>query len=146
MRSSIFITPFDEGIRLSKEVLIRLFFVPFGVRQIGGMVGVITSNLESITEKYVQENCQKNIAELGSGMGTGVLKHDISNPINAFSDLLQIGFFKFPELCKQDENDFQIPKEQATINLFTSPISAAADIQLLTLPADVLNSTPFVRE
>lgn len=135
---------FDEGIRLSKEVLIRLFFVPFGVRQIGGMVGVITSNLESITKKYVEENCQKNIAELGSGMGKGVLKHDIANPTNALFHFAAKWVDEIKELCKLDEDDFLIPKEQTTINLFHfTNFAAAPDIQLLTLPAEVFHFYTF---
>ncbi len=135
---------FEEGIRLSKEVLIRLFFVPFGVRQIGGMVGVITSNLELITQKYVEENCQKNIAELGSGMGTGVLKHDISNPTNAIFDFAGKWIREIPDLCNKDADDFPIPKEQTTINLFHfTNFAAAPDIQLLTLPADVFHFYTF---
>ncbi|MCB9329626.1 MAG: type I-B CRISPR-associated protein Cas8b1/Cst1 [Lewinellaceae bacterium] len=135
---------FDEGIRLSKEVLVRLFFVPFGVRQIGGMVGVISSNHELITQKYVEENCQKNIAELGSGMGAGVLKHDIGNPTNALFEFAASWIRQIPALCKQDDNEFPIPKEQTTINLihFTN-FAAAPDIQLLTLPADVFEFYTF---
>lgn len=135
---------FDEGIRLSKEVLIRLFFVPFGVRQIGGMVGVISSNLDLITQKYVEENCGMNIAELGSGIGTGVLKHDMSNPTNALFGFATGWIRKIPELCKMDEDEFPVPKEQTTINLFHfTNFAAAPDIQLLTLPADVFEFYTF---
>lgn len=135
---------FDEGIRLSKEILIRLFFVPFGVRQIGGMVGVISSNLELITEKYVEDNCQMNGAELGSGMGKGVLRHDISNPTNALFNFAENWIHHLPELCKNDAEEFPIPRQQTTINLFHfTNFAAAPDIQILTLTADVFEFYTF---
>lgn len=135
---------FDEGIRLSKEVLIRLFFVPYGVRQIGSMVGIITSNQELIIQKYVEENCQKNTAEIGSGIGTSVLKHDIGNPTNAIFEFAAYWVRQIPELCNIDEDEFPIPKEQTTINFFHfTNFAAAPDIRLLTLEAQVFEFYTF---
>jgi len=134
---------FDEGIRLSKEVLIRLFFVPFGVRQIGGMVGVITSNLELITKEYVFGNCIENEKGLGSSMGTGVLKHDITNPTNALFDFAAKWVNEIKGLCKKDD-EFPVPKEQTTINLFHfTNFAAAPDIRLMSIPSDIFQFYAF---
>lgn len=134
---------FDDGIQLSKEVLIRLFFVPFGVRQIGSMVGVITSNVDLITEKYVEENCIENLKEIGSGKGEGVLKHPISSTTNAIFDFAGKWIREIPQLFIT-EDGFPIPKKQTTINLFHfTNFAAAPDIQLMTLPAEVFDFFTF---
>lgn len=135
---------FDDGIRLSKEVLIRLFFVPFGVRQIGSMIGIITSNIELISQNYVFENCKANLAELGSGLEVGVLKHSISKPSNALFDFASDCIQNISDLYQLEQGDNLIPKDQIIINLFHfTNFAAAADIVLMTLPADVFEFYAF---
>jgi CRISPR-associated protein Cst1 len=134
---------FDEGIRFSKEVLIRLFFVPFGVRQIGAMVGVISSNNDLITKHYVWQNCRENSANISSGMSLGVLKYEIGNPYNAIFDFARKCVDEIDGICKQ-ESEFPIPKLQTTINLFHfTNFAASPDIQIHTLKSDVFEFIAF---
>lgn len=129
---------FDEGLRLSKEVIIRLFFVPFGVCQIGGMVAIITSNIEAISQQYVAENCAKNISEIGMNLGTGVLKYEVSNPVNALFHFAEKCIVNLKSITKSSEDGELAPQKESTINLFHfTNFAAAPDIELRTLPADV---------
>ena len=74
----------------------------------------------------------------------GVLKHDITIPSNALFDFARNWIANLQDLCKYDENDFLMPKEQTTINLFHfTNFAAAPDIQLVSLPASVFEFYTF---
>lgn len=77
---------FESGIMLSKESLIRMFFIPFGVEQLGDKVALLISNKQAVTEYFVRKNVDANYRELASGMSSSILKSDFSNPINALFD------------------------------------------------------------
>lgn len=84
---------FDSGLLLSKEILIRMFFVPFGLMQLSDKIALINSNNEKIFEFFVHQNCISNFKELGSGISEGILKSPFNNPSNAL--------FQFVEDCLQ---------------------------------------------
>jgi len=74
---------FQLGIMLSKEVIIRMFFVPFGTILVGDKIAVIQSNSEKVNEYFVRKNCDANIANIGSSSSAGVLKSNFGIPANA---------------------------------------------------------------
>lgn len=51
---------FQNGLMLSKEVLIRFFFVPFGCVQLNDKVALLQSNDEEINSFFVKQNVQEN--------------------------------------------------------------------------------------
>lgn len=74
---------FESGLFLSKEMMIRMFFVPLGVIQLSDKVAMLTSNYEKATEFFVEKNCIQNLQAISSGIAEGVLKSEFNNPANA---------------------------------------------------------------
>jgi len=74
---------FQLGMMLSKEMIIRMFFIPFGSISIGGRIAIIQSNQADITEFFVTKNCEENLANLATSSSEGVLKSEYGIPSNA---------------------------------------------------------------
>lgn len=74
---------FESGLFLSKEVLIRIFFVPLGLVQLSDKVAMLSSNHEKVTEFFVVKNCKENLNSISTGTATGLLKSEFNNPANA---------------------------------------------------------------
>ncbi|MDX2067386.1 MAG: hypothetical protein SFV55_03110 [Haliscomenobacter sp.] len=77
---------FQEGLKVAKEVIIRMFFVPLGALQLGKNIAILGSNNEKVEQLFVQEIFTSNIRELGQLQGKGVLKSEFTNPANALFD------------------------------------------------------------
>lgn len=77
---------FQEGLKVAKEVIIRMFFVPLGALQLGKNIAILGSNNEKVEQLFVQEIFTSNIRELGQQQGKGVLKSEFTNPANALFD------------------------------------------------------------
>ena len=77
---------FQNGLQLSKEALIRLFFVPFGCVQLTDKVALLQSNNEEINTFFVQENIQENQRKLGTQSAVGINKSDFKSPASALFD------------------------------------------------------------
>jgi CRISPR-associated protein Cst1 len=108
---------FESGIFLSKEVLIRMFFVPLGVIQLNDKIALLTSNLSKVEEYFVFQNCKNNLKALSIGKSESILKSVFNIPSNAL--------FGFAEKCINDmrivlydeEKDFFL-KEEVNLTLY----------------------------
>ncbi|WP_157558707.1 type I-B CRISPR-associated protein Cas8b1/Cst1 [Microscilla marina] len=78
-----FHSAFESGLTLSKEVLIRIFFVPFGLLQVSDKIALIQSNDLEVSKYFVLKNCQENIQGIATGASEGVLKSSLKNPASA---------------------------------------------------------------
>ncbi|MEA4936719.1 MAG: hypothetical protein VB102_08765 [Paludibacter sp.] len=74
---------FQLGMMLSKEMIIRMFFVPFGSIFIGGRIAIIQSNIAEVDEFFVKKNCEANLVNLATSSSEGVLKSEYGIPANA---------------------------------------------------------------
>lgn len=74
---------FESGLFLSKEVLIRIFFVPLGLVQLSDKVAMLNSNYEKVTEFFVERNFKENLNAISNGTAEGVLRSEFNNPANA---------------------------------------------------------------
>jgi CRISPR-associated protein Cst1 len=74
---------FQPGIYLCKEMLIRMFFVPFGVQRIADKIGLISSNNRKVFEFFVFQNCLTNLQALVDQNSINVVKSIFNNPANA---------------------------------------------------------------
>ena len=74
---------FDTGIKLSKEILIRMHFVPLGSLLLSGRVALLQSNDRTIIKFFVEENVKQNLNNISVGLKEGVTKSEFKNPANA---------------------------------------------------------------
>ena len=79
---------FQPGLMLSKEILIRMFFIPLGSILLNGKIAIIHSNNPEITAFYVADNCKNNLSSIGLATETGVLKSEFHNPANALFNFI----------------------------------------------------------
>lgn len=101
---------FQGGIMLSKEVLIRMFFVPFGALQLSDKVAILSSNNEKISKRFVRKNVIDNISRIGAKNADSVLKSNFNNPASAM--------FDFVHSCLSDKFVDLIEDEDVEINLY----------------------------
>lgn len=85
---------YETGLFVSKEVLIRVFFIPFGLLQLSGKIALIQSNNLDVFEYFIRKNCSNNLSGLSSSIAKGVLKSEFKNPSNAL--------FSFADSCISD--------------------------------------------
>jgi CRISPR-associated protein Cst1 len=79
---------FQSGLMLSKEILIRMFFIPLGSILLNGKIAIVHSNNPEITEFYVIDNCKNNLNSIGLVVEAGVLKSEFHNPANALFNFI----------------------------------------------------------
>lgn len=79
---------FQSGLMLSKEILIRMFFIPLGSILLNGKIASIHSNIPEITQFFVFENCRSNLAGVGLNAEGAVLKSEFHNPANALFNFI----------------------------------------------------------
>lgn len=134
---------FEEGLFLSKEVLIRLYFIPFGVEYLGDKIALIHSNSYSVTDFFVK-NKLKGIDGHFSRLvqrnnDIGVLKSEFYNPVNALFDFADkcISEMKKATYDEEIEND---DIEDISLNLyhFTNFITSP-DIKFYNFPAIIFD-------
>jgi CRISPR-associated protein Cst1 len=78
---------FQSGLMLSKEIIIRLFFVPYGTQVIGGYNAVLSVNNPLLEKRYVNRICNlNNLRTASRDTEGGVLKSEYSRPSNALFD------------------------------------------------------------
>jgi CRISPR-associated protein Cst1 len=101
---------FQNGIMLSKEVLIRTFFVPLGALQLSDKIAIISSNNEKVSKRFVRQNVIDNISRIGAKSADGVLRSDFNNPASAM--------FDFVHSCLTDKFVDLAEDEDVEINLY----------------------------
>lgn len=128
---------FESGILLSKEALIRIFFVPLGVEQLGDKVAALISNNEEVTKFFVRKNVNNNIHALGSNISKSILRSDFSNPTNAIFDYAS-QCIEGVRAATYDESTGKSLTKGITLNLYHfTNFGASPAINIITLPATV---------
>jgi len=128
---------FETGLYVSKEVLIRVFFVPFGLLQLSGKIALIQSNNLDVFEYFIRKNCSENLSAIASGIAEGVLKSEFTNPANAL--------FGFADNCisslkiatyKEDIDETSIKNTSFGMYHFTN-FGASPEVQLYEIRSTV---------
>ncbi|MDD2412650.1 MAG: type I-B CRISPR-associated protein Cas8b1/Cst1 [Bacteroidales bacterium] len=122
---------FQFGIMLSKEMIIRMFFIPFGSVYIGGRIAIIQSNQADVTDFFVTKNCEANLANLATVSSEGVLKSEYGIPSNAlfhFVDNILVNKIK--------EATYEFKNLSLTLYHFTN-FGASPEIVIYKLPSTV---------
>jgi len=120
---------FDSGIFVSKEIIIRMFFVPFGTIFLNIKVALIHSHNSDISKFFVVENCKQNLSDIGKGISKRPLLSEFKNPTNLVFEYL-----------KQFVTAIQM-KAEARDSAFTlyyfSNLGNSPEIELFSLPSNV---------
>lgn len=120
---------FQSGMMLSKEIIIRMFFIPFGTILIGGKVAIIQTNLSEIDEFLVRKNMDNNYANLSMSASDGALRSQQVIPANAL--------FQFVDTIVDNIQDRTIGKI-ISMNLFhLSNFGASPEMTIYKLPSVV---------
>jgi CRISPR-associated protein Cst1 len=112
---------FESGLYLSKEIIIRFFFVPLGVMQLGDKIGLVSSNNNVVAKYYVQQlltGPDGHLNALGRGLVSGVARSEYGIPANAlfaFADSC-IKNVKRAVFARLDENVVEV--RDTTLNLY----------------------------
>lgn len=121
---------FESGLKLSKEAIIRLHFVPLGSVLLTGKISLIYSNDNSLTEFFVVENVTENLANIRNGLKEGVLKSEFKNPANSI--------FAFVDKVFSKKERFATLETPVSLTMFhLSNFGASPEIQIYQLPATV---------
>lgn len=119
---------FDKGLKLSKEVLIRLHFVPLGSVILSGKVALIKSNIPRVTQLFVHQNIKNNLQNIASGAKEGVCKSEFKNPANAL--------FDFAKKVILESKDELAQGAALTLYHFTN-FGASPEIDIYQMPSKV---------
>lgn len=80
---------FQPGVMLSKEALIRLFFVPLGCVQLTDKVALLQSNDEEINTFFVEENISENKRRIATQIAQGINRWAYKSASSALFDFAQ---------------------------------------------------------
>jgi CRISPR-associated protein Cst1 len=132
---------FESGLYLSKEVIIRFFFVPLGVMQLGDKIGLISSNNNVVAKYYVQQlinGPDGHLTALGRGLASGVARSDygiVANALFAFADSC-IKNRKTAVYANLADNVVEIRDTYLNLYHFTN-FGAKPEVVIYQLPATV---------
>jgi len=120
---------FQTGLYLSKEILIRMFFIPLGAQLLLGKISIIQSNKEKISEFYSKNNCSDNLKNI-SHLQSEIFRSEFSNPANAIFEFIDKLINENSELVKKEQN--------ISLTLYlASNFGASTELQIYHLPATV---------
>jgi CRISPR-associated protein Cst1 len=122
---------FQFGMMLSKEMIIRMFFIPFGSIFIGGRIAIIQSNQAKVNEFFVKKNCDGNLANLATSSSEGVLKSEFGIPSNALFHFVDDLFTTQINAAIDETKDLAL-----TLYHFTN-FGASPEINIYKLPATI---------
>lgn len=120
---------FQSGLMVSKEVLIRLFFLPLGCELLQGKISVIHSNNMEISELYSIECCKRNLNNIAIGISEGVLKSQSNSPGTAL-------FRHVDAIIKRIETIADMKDSQVSLYFFTN-FGASPELKIYSMKLEV---------
>jgi CRISPR-associated protein Cst1 len=111
----------QPGVYLSKETIIRMFFVPFGVHRLADKMSLLISNNEKVSQFFVFQNCLANMAAIKDNTSEGPLKSVFRNPASAlfkFIDGYQYHLNR--SLNTEEKNDFDAGQTNLSLYHFSN--------------------------
>lgn len=132
---------FEGGLYLSKEVIIRFFFVPLGVMQLGDKLGLISSNNNIVAKYFVQQllvGPDGHLQSIGRNLASGVAVSNQRIPANAlfaFADSC-IKSIKSAIVTNIDQNVVEVRDTILSLFHFTN-FGAKAEVVLYQVQAMV---------
>lgn len=120
---------FDSGIFVSKEIIIRMFFVPFCTIFLNNKVALIHSHNKDISKFFVEENCKQNLSDIGKGIGKRPLLSDFKNPTNLV--------FEYLKHFVTEIHMKTIARDSAFTLYYFSNLGNSPEIELFSIPLKV---------
>lgn len=120
---------FDSGLFLSKEILIRMFFIPLGTQLLLGKVATIQCSTSKYIDYFVKNNCKKNLQKISSSKPE-ITRSIHNKPANAIFEFIQ-------QLIYQKNNHIE-NNQQVSLTLYVaSNFGASTELNVYQLPAVV---------
>jgi len=94
---------FQKGISLSKEALIRMYFIPFSCQQLEGKICLIQSSNEKLSKLFVKRTIDQNLKDIATGTSTRIAKSNLNKPANAIFDFVDYSLNYLNELIKEED-------------------------------------------
>lgn len=120
---------FQTGIMLSKEAIIRLFFLPLACELLEGSIALIHSNVPSFSSPFASKNCRSNLLDIASGISDGVRKSSSNAPGTAL--------FRYVDEVISEYNDSEMKYDVALKLYMFSNFGAEPDIEIYSLPSTI---------
>jgi CRISPR-associated protein Cst1 len=122
---------FQKGISLSKEALIRMYFIPFVCQQLEGKICLIQSSNEKLSKLFVKRTIDQNLKDIATGTSTRIAKSNFNKPANAIFDFVDYSLNYLNELKKEEDI-----MPSLTLYHFTN-FGASPEIKIYQLPSQV---------
>jgi len=122
---------FDDGLKMSKEIVIRMFFMPLATILLQGKIALLYSNSLEVIRFWVRENCSKNVSRIGKPLQTedeaGALKSEFTKIPNALFSFVDNLLTSIPEI-----------RNETSLTLYhCSNFITKSELQIYLLPAKV---------
>lgn len=127
---------FEKGLMLSKEVLIRYFFLPLACEQLQGRIALITSSSIKVAKYFSQKVCKENLNEVANNSSEGVIKAKSTNPSTSLFRYADMILYEF-------KGEFDDDNDSLSLYHFTN-FGASPDLEIYQLPFQVLRFYSFV--
>lgn len=135
---------FESGLFLSKEIMIRMFFVPLGLVQLRDKVAMLTSNYEKVTEFFVERNCIQNLQAISTGIATGLLRSAFNNPANALFNFADSYLNTHLRNLLEDDEKSLLNATDVTLNLYHfTNFGASPEVNIYVLESKVFRFYAF---
>lgn len=118
---------FAAGIMLSKEVLIRYYFLPLASESVQKKIAVISSNNVAVAELYARQCCARILSDVGKNHSLEILKSQCCSVSTAIFRFLDDVYTMYKD---EDRSD------SITLYHFTN-FKDSPNVQIYTLPSQV---------
>ncbi len=115
----------EDGLLLCSDCIIKLFFLPLAVVQMGGKIALLHLQDQKTMEYWTNKVIKSNLNQLPRGISDGILKSEFKNPKNALFDMAA-------DLIL----NFDLEKRHLQLYYFTN-FGSKPDCEIFTLPAPV---------
>ncbi|MDP2721442.1 MAG: hypothetical protein Q8O72_01690 [Bacteroidales bacterium] len=122
---------FDDGLKMSKEIVIRMFFMPLGTILLQGKIALLYSNNLDVVKFWVKDNCSKNASRISKNLqneeDAGALKSEFTKIPNALFSFIDNLLSRTPNI----QNDTSL------ILYHCSNFITKSELKIYQLPAKV---------
>jgi len=73
----------EEGLLLCKKCIVKLFFLPLAVIQMGGNIALLHLHNDETINYWAEKVIKSNLNKISQGISDGILQSDFKNPKNA---------------------------------------------------------------